>query len=550
MVKDKKVAQHVLEILNTCLEKSIDVLHNLFTKDNTTAFLKLTEIQSLYDILFKLASSKDDDVYRRLLDYLTDGNVSLRRIKRHLENLRSDIARQKIEFELIAILRATYGTFYYKALIYPCQKRMDDFVNSGKMHELFKNYYYEESLRQNKWKYDVSITITGFNKLSYTKLCVESLFRHLPKNFTYEIIFNNHGSTDGTKEYFESMHPDKQIDLAVNSNLSIVQLITEGRYRISISNDVILTPNALDIMYEALISDEKIAWAVPATSSVSNLQEPKDLKYSSIAELDQVASTINKRNLRLEEQRTRLCNPITAYNNKIFYGFYGFPLLTYIILNANLIAFPDDMTALLVRRFGYKSILLKDVYCHHFGSVTIGKIPTNSDIYLKGREKFKARFGVDPWDSTICYDGSLFDKLPCLEQHPLRILGVNGGFGANILKIKEKLKENGNFKVTIDNISTEREFDADLKPISAIFLAMPLFAALARLTHQYDYILLDRGSCSGFTQEELKKVIRLLLQRLTKTGVFIIHKSNNIENIVGKEMQEGGNFRIFRSYAI
>lgn len=58
-------------------------------------------------------------------------------------------------------------------------------------------------VEQRKYEVDLTIAITGYNHLDYTMQCVESVLSNLPKNIKTEIILLNHGSKDGTKEYFE-----------------------------------------------------------------------------------------------------------------------------------------------------------------------------------------------------------------------------------------------------------------------------------------------------------------------------------------------------------
>ncbi|MCL4512746.1 MAG: glycosyltransferase family 2 protein [Candidatus Eremiobacteraeota bacterium] len=48
-----------------------------------------------------------------------------------------------------------------------------------------------------------SIIILTYNNLKYTKLCLQSLFRHTEK--PYELILVDNGSTDGTQEYIQSL---------------------------------------------------------------------------------------------------------------------------------------------------------------------------------------------------------------------------------------------------------------------------------------------------------------------------------------------------------
>lgn len=104
-------------------------------------------------------------------------------------------------------------------------------------------------------------------------MCVESLLKHLPQDISYELILVNHGSSDGTKEYLESIHPDKQLVIKVNGGgLNAIVRIVEGKYTLIISNDVIIADHAIDNLYPCMESDESIAWAVSTTPNICNVQ--------------------------------------------------------------------------------------------------------------------------------------------------------------------------------------------------------------------------------------------------------------------------------------
>lgn len=533
MVKNKEQADSICSLWLSVLEQAFHI-PELFDKGDLEPCIQyMGEMSRAFELIYDIAKeNQEEEIYKYLMDYVVDAAVSLDRIKGYVEDGDLDKAENKIEFELIPILRAAYAKFYYYALIYPDKDLIKEFEESGAMHELLKNYYVEESYRTGEWKYDLSVMIVGYNKLSYTKQCVESFLENKPEDLKYELILYNHGSTDGTKDYFESIQPDKQVDLAKNSNLSTGYIICEGRYMVIISNDIIVTPNALNIMYEAISQNKKVAWAVPSTSNVSNLQVPygEDIQYNSREELYELCRKRNIRNIAMEEERVRLCNPISIYDNVIMEGFiFKLDIIAYISLNASNLAFPDDILSLLVRRYGYKSILLRDVYCHHFGSVTIGKGQDMQPIYAEGRKKFYEQFGVDPWDESCCYDYELFSDFKCDKKGSLRILGINAGFGSNPLKIKEVLKENGTADVMIDNINLEPAFDPDLEAISdRLISSKDLNQAINRLNQRYDYILFDRRSFLNKTDEQKIHIIKMAKDKLKENGIMILHKDINI----------------------
>ena len=113
--------------------------------------------------------------------------------------------------------------------------------------------------------------VLGYNKLEYTKLCVENLLKYIPDNINYELILINHGSTDNTKMYFEQIAPTKQLDILKNGGSPTASIrIVEGKYTMSISNDVIVTKNAIENMIRCIESDDNIAWVVPSTPNMCN----------------------------------------------------------------------------------------------------------------------------------------------------------------------------------------------------------------------------------------------------------------------------------------
>ncbi len=127
------------------------------------------------------------------------------------------------------------------------------FYYENEMIPLGINMYIENSIENDNYKYEVSIIVVGYNKLEYTKLCIESLLRYLPVDLNYELILVNHGSSDGTKEYFESLSPTKQLDFKYNGGAGyIATRVVEGKYTIGISNDVLITENSIQNMLECI----------------------------------------------------------------------------------------------------------------------------------------------------------------------------------------------------------------------------------------------------------------------------------------------------------
>ena len=425
-----RTAEEILETMNSVLsilgeilseeEAGLDKINDISLDKNLNE-VRIYEREEEHDI---------SNFEQEILSVL----ASLENVRK-LKDMDKEYALKKVRFELIPLVENMRMDFHYYTWVYNDDERRETYPDS-EMKEYFRNPYLEEAQRTGKYKYDISIVVIGYNKLEYTKNCVESLLQHLPKIPTYEIILLNHGSSDGTKEYFESIKPDKQLDIAVNGGGSnAVYCIAEGKYILSISNDIIITSNAIDNLYKCIESDKNIGWVVPTTPNVSNNQSIW-AEFSDINGMYTFAEKNNVSDDRRWEERVRLCNPVDiVLTEGLFRHVFGRDCAS---LKGS---FPDDKMSMFYRRAGYKLILAKDAYCYHFGSVTLKEeFKGNGDkIYTKGRIDFLKKFGMDPWGYGFEYDVKLFEKLKIDKMGEVSILGINSGLCSNILKIKEQL---------------------------------------------------------------------------------------------------------------
>jgi|GEM_PF-6898629 len=182
-------------------------------------------------------------------------------LKRIIALFLSDRIRcaNKIEYELPPLIEIIYMNFCFYEIASKDEKLLKQYLEQDRFI-LGSNSYTDHSEETGDYKYELSICILAFNKLDYTKLYVESLLKHIPKGLSYELIFINHGSTDDTKSYFESIAPDKQLDTLKNGGgFEAIMKIVEGRYILSISNDVLVTENSIENMLACISSDPFIA---------------------------------------------------------------------------------------------------------------------------------------------------------------------------------------------------------------------------------------------------------------------------------------------------
>lgn len=536
MIKNENIVKKILQNIDHLIEtgKYIYEMSEKGRHDNLDKICN-TMLEALHCMNETIKNMKQNS------QLSTSADLQCESIIASLENIviysksRSSKFSKKIQFEFIPLLKDMYLQMYFWECIYPDKEKMKMYYEK-EMIELSSNNFIDEAENNNEYKYDLSIVVLAYNKLEYTKLCIESLFKYVPSSLNYELLLVNHGSSDGTKEYFESLSPTKQLDIFKNGGAGKTLFrIIEGKYVLTISNDVLVTENAITNMINCMESDDNIAWVVPTTPNVSNLQTI-DGNYEDMSEMYKFASKNNISNPCLWEQRAKLCNPIDLKRSKVYFSSKGIGWggCFHTLINHS---FPDDTQSLLLRRNGHKMMLAKDAYCYHFGSVTLkGETKNYKDregnkgentFYLQGRKDFYNAFGIDPWGTGFCWDPVLFQYLPCNEKVHIDVLGINCGIGSNPLKIKENIKKNvHNLDVKVYNITDEKCYIEDLKGVSDKAEYVESIENIEAIinTKKYNYIIFE-GKFE--TYRNLMEITKTILTKLQKNGFLSIKTSTN-----------------------
>lgn len=526
---DDQTVMQILDLIQT-LQQACPELYTSAENGQGELFERLCgDIQSGLTCIMNLCNQADTVGNRSLRLICQSSLDSFRRMQSsYSQNLAQCL--KKIEFECLPLLQEAYASYYVNQYLADHPEHLSEYYAKEEAL-LYGNSYIDQAIETNQYQYEVSITITAYNKLEYTRRCVESLLANIPEGLNYELILVNHGSNDGTKEYFETIHPDKQLDIAVNGGgAKAVARIIEGEFEIWISNDVVVTPHAIENLLACMRSDPKILWAVPATSNVSNLQV-LPAEYSSEEELMEFARRNNRQDPFRWEQRTRLCNPIDIRRSSMWYASTGLALYSKCIhptRPGHKVSFPDDRTALLLRRNGYKMMLVKDAYCHHFGSVTWKPIiqqQGEANYYAEGRQDFISAFGVDPWGTGFCFDPVFLERIVGESVGHIEILGVNCGLGSNSLKIKEQVKEYcHNVDVCLTNITSSEVFLEDLAGISDRVKKVDSLKKLQKFLakKRFDYIVWEDSFPQGVNDQ---KILQLLLDSLAQGGQLLAKRN-------------------------
>lgn len=239
----------------------------------------------------------------------------------------------------------------------------------------------------------ISIIVITYNKLDYSKLCIDSIRKYTAQG-TYEIIVIDNCSTDGTIAWLQEQ-PDLRVILnSVNVGFPAAcnqGIIAAGSNDIMLlNNDTIVTPGWLDNLQKCLLSADDIGAAGAVTNNCSNFQTIA-CKYDSINEMLDFARQFNRSDPTLWENRQRLvayCMLIKAEVIK------KIGLLDEIFTPGN---YEDDDYSVRIRNAGYRLLLCRDTFVHHFGSVSFGAQSAQFSVLLQtNKQKFIDKWGFGP----------------------------------------------------------------------------------------------------------------------------------------------------------
>jgi GT2 family glycosyltransferase/tetratricopeptide (TPR) repeat protein/2-polyprenyl-3-methyl-5-hydroxy-6-metoxy-1,4-benzoquinol methylase len=237
-----------------------------------------------------------------------------------------------------------------------------------------------------------SIIIVTYNQLEYTRLCVQSIYDRTDEPF--ELIFIDNASTDGTPDYLGSL---AGCQVVVNSeNLGFPRAVNQGlrlargRQVLLLNNDTVVTTGWLARMLDALDADDKVGLVGPCSNSVSGEQEVA-AGYDDLGELDGFAWDWGKRHERVCEQTDRLV---------------GFCLL----IRGDLLrtvgelderfgigCFEDDDYCIRTLRAGYRAVIARDAFVHHFGGRTfIGSGVDFAALMSRNQQLLREKWREEP----------------------------------------------------------------------------------------------------------------------------------------------------------
>jgi len=283
---------------------------------------------------------------------------------------------------------------------------------------------------------NTSIILLTYNKLEYTKLCIESIRKYTQKG-SYEIIVVDNNSTDDTVQWLKEQEDLKTIFNKENvgfpkgCNQGIE--IAEGENILLLNNDTIVTNNWLDNLLIALNSSDEVGCVGSVTNNCSNFQTVPT-NYQTFEDMQLFAEEFNKSNPAQWEERLKLVGYCMLIKRSVV---DEIGLLDEQFSPGN---FEDDDYSFRIRKAGYKLLLCGDTFIHHFGSTSFRDKPeAYQQLLRKNKEKFEAKWGFN-LDYTTHIRRDLIALIDAPKDNKLNILEVGCACGATLLKIKETFK--------------------------------------------------------------------------------------------------------------
>jgi GT2 family glycosyltransferase/glycosyltransferase involved in cell wall biosynthesis len=262
----------------------------------------------------------------------------------------------------------------------------------------YDNLALEESLESSTdAKPKVSIVIPVFNQLDYTKKCIESLVSTI--DLTVELIIVDNASTDKTYEYLSTYKNNKLKFVVIRNteNLGFPKAVnrglieSSGNYVVIANNDIIFTDGWLTRMIEVAESIKSIGLVGPISNEVSGLQKDNDADYETIEEMYVYAEKVKEKNKNQILQFPRIAFLCTLIKKEVIEKIGG---LDERFSPGN---YEDDDYCLRAQLAGFKTVIAKDVFIHHYGSKSF---KANGEKAYSERLAINQKIFVEKWGAT------------------------------------------------------------------------------------------------------------------------------------------------------
>lgn len=236
-----------------------------------------------------------------------------------------------------------------------------------------------------------SIIIVTHNELGFTKECIDSIRArtHEP----YEFVFVDNGSSDGTADYLRAIRgatvianaENRGFPAAVNQGIGVAR----GENIVLLNNDTVVTTSWLRRLLDVLHSEPRIGLAGPCSNCVSG-EQMVAVSYRQMGSLDGFAWEWGKRHAGVVHETDRLIGFCLAMKRALI------DEIGLLDERFGIGCFEDDDLCVRARRAGWKAVIARDAFVHHYGSRTFqGSGIDLEKVLAENREKFDAKWQTE-----------------------------------------------------------------------------------------------------------------------------------------------------------
>jgi GT2 family glycosyltransferase len=246
----------------------------------------------------------------------------------------------------------------------------------------------------------VSILVVTYNNLALTRLCLASIQR-AAGSVPFEVVVVDNASSDGTPAWLEAAAATDLLPLVVVKNAhnagfaagnNLAARRARGDVLVFLNNDCVVVPGWLETLAGHLDRDATIGLVGPVTNSGGNAEAQLGTRYADLDGMRRFADGYTR--ARAGEVvdvpvLTLFCAAMARSRYLELGGLderYGRGL------------FEDDDLAMAVRRRGWRVALARDVFVHHYGGASFGKLPPGEYLRLwwTNRRAYERKWQT-PW---------------------------------------------------------------------------------------------------------------------------------------------------------
>lgn len=236
-----------------------------------------------------------------------------------------------------------------------------------------------------------SIVILTHNQLEFTQACVDSI--QAKTDEPYELIFVDNASTDGTREYIRCVPGAKLIVNGENRgfpagcNQGIG--VAKGEFILLLNNDTIVTTGWLDRLLRVLENDPQIGLVGPVSNNVGSEQQIA-VTYDDLANLDGFAWEWGKSHDGKRADTDRLIGFCLLIRRPVI------EQIGVLDEQFGVGCFEDDDYCKRALAAGFRVVIARDAFVHHFGGRTfVGMQVDYAALMKKNQALFEKKWRSD-----------------------------------------------------------------------------------------------------------------------------------------------------------